>query len=62
METESQISSQSSKDNFFITKTKTKNKAKFEEKLDSPTAMAAKALAIMNDKEDDELEVIKPLS
>lgn len=63
-DTDSQISSASSKDNFFITKTKNKGKAKYQDRPESPTALAAKALAIMNDdpEENQQLEVIKPLS
>jgi hypothetical protein len=53
---QSQISSSSSKDaNFFITGAKVKNKARFESK-DKQLEAAAETLALMNNKEDYELE------
>lgn len=53
---ESQISSSSSKDaNFFITGAKVKNKARFETK-DRQLEAAAETLALMNNKEDTELD------
>jgi len=64
-DTDSQISSASSKDNdFFITKTKTKKgKGSYKDKPESPTALAAKALMIMNkDPNEEALEVIKPIN
>jgi hypothetical protein len=39
-----------------------KGKASYKERAESPTAMAAKALAIMNDDKDEALEVIKPVN
>lgn len=60
LDTESIISSASSRpDDFFITNTKTKDKKKNKaiyKNADSPTARAAKALALMRNNEDRELE------
>ncbi len=39
-----------------------KGKASYKERAESPTALAAKALAIMNDDKDEALEIIKPVN
>ena len=60
METGSVISTDSDVSGMFLTKTKTKkNKKKGnDEDIDSPTARAAKALMMLNDKEDQALALV----
>ena len=62
METGSVISTDSDVSGMFLTKTKTKKikqKEKAKEEIDSPTARAAKALMMLNDKEDQALALVQ---
>ena len=60
METGSVISTDSDVSGMFLTKTKTKkNKNKANDDIDSPTARAAKALMMLNHKEDQALALVQ---